>query len=190
MLAGRSRALPLSNDLYSPSLPSSSSFLKSFVFWARSLRWASESLWWATISVAATSCLEIVFERSISARPFSTWISCRGRTPIHTSPNGDRLLKFILILSRPLRFQNLSDSRRALFVIVNLRSDHKVHLDQSNPIGDYACLVSLISGISCLGELVEGGTANCSWIDTRGQAQGTSRRRKTISKNHRFPPPR
>src|SRR5271156_3386973 len=74
MLASRSRALPLSNDLYSPSLPSSSSFLKSFVFWARSLRWASESLWWATISVAAASSLEIVFERSISARPFSRWI--------------------------------------------------------------------------------------------------------------------
>src|SRR5271156_3131308 len=68
MLASRSRALPLSNDLYSPSLPSSSSFLKSFVFWARSLRWASDSLWWATISVAAASSLEIVFERSISAK--------------------------------------------------------------------------------------------------------------------------
>src|ERR1700722_8872364 len=88
--------------------------------------------------------------------------SCRRRTPIHTSPNGDRFLKFIVILSRPLRFRDLSDSRRALFMIVNLQSGQRVHLDQSNTIGGYACLVNLISGIPCLGEMVEGETPNCS----------------------------
>lgn len=61
-----SENIPLSNDLISVSFPASSSFRKSLVFCARSLRWTSESRWWATRSEAAVSRVGMRLVRSMS----------------------------------------------------------------------------------------------------------------------------
>lgn len=49
------------------SFVASSSFLKSFVFCARSFRWTVESRWYATMSEAVLSRVETSVVRSTSA---------------------------------------------------------------------------------------------------------------------------
>ena len=59
-------AVPLSRLLYSASFVVSSSFLKSFVFWARSFLAINASRWCVTMSVAVESSSGTSLVRSIS----------------------------------------------------------------------------------------------------------------------------
>jgi len=87
------RTLPFRRPLISPSFPESSSFLKSFVFCARSLRWTVESLWYWTISDAVLSKVGIRDVRSISTN-VSIWL-CLLQFNL-TSPRRYSLLKFVV----------------------------------------------------------------------------------------------
>ena len=83
------------NPLTSTSFDASSNLRKSFVFWARSLRWTAESRWYVIISEAVVSRVGTRDVRSISA---STLVrlphhDMRGR---RTPPCCDGLLELVL----------------------------------------------------------------------------------------------
>ena len=86
----------LSKPLISFNLLASSSFLKSFVFCAKSLRWVSVSLWCATRSEATVSSWGTSVVRSMSGLAVSAldcYLSAQTRTP----PCAYRLPELVLL---------------------------------------------------------------------------------------------
>jgi hypothetical protein len=73
-----------SRALKSFSLLASSSLRKSFVFWARSLRWVRVSRWWATRSEATVSSCGTRAVRSMSASEVSA-CRCYGQGIAHSA---------------------------------------------------------------------------------------------------------